>query len=92
MKANEMSCDQCGEIDVLLRVSGCPDCGQDRVETARALGKRPAQLQPRVDFMPNSLCRECCPSGHQTRCFEERSDAPDVDARGNCYSDADPGL
>lgn len=79
-------CSICGKTDSpspgnvgTAAVMRCPDCG-----------------------MPDTLtCRACCPTNHQTTSPDfdefdsypyERSDAPDVDARGMCYSDADPGL
>lgn len=67
-----MTCLRCFERDYSIYVSGCPDCGEGRVAAAERTGRKPADLVPNVDlrggdFTPNTLCRECCPTGHGTR-------------------------
>ena len=63
MAAKMMTCEGCGKRDHSLYVTGCPDCGEDRVEAAKRQGCKPSVAV----FVPNRLCRECCISGHGTR-------------------------
>lgn len=60
-------CMACGAKDSSLFVTGCGDCGEERVEVAKRRGVSPHTLVPGADFIPNRLCRDCCISGHHTR-------------------------